>query len=185
MELWKDVVGYEGIYQVSNTGKVCNIKTKKKLASAKIKSGYLTVSLWKNNKGKTYSVHRLVATSFLPNIENKKCVDHIDGNRQNNNVNNLRWVTTKENANNTISIKRYRAVALKRIISNITKEKHKKFMKGRVHNHKQVLCVETNVLYNSMSDAARAVSVTEAAIRRAVYDIKRTSGGYHWKNIVL
>lgn len=183
-EEWKNIEGYKGVYQVSNLGRVRG-RNGKVLSVSVLKNLYLSVSLWKNNRGKTYTVHRLVANAFLPNSGNKKCVDHIDGNRQNNNVNNLRWATTKENANNPVSVKRYKAAALKRIVSSLTKEKHKKFMKGRVHNHRQVLCVETKVLYNSMSDAARAVGVTEAAIRRAAYDINRTSGGYHWKNILL
>lgn len=185
MEKWKDIIGYEGCYHVSTTGKVRNAKTKKQLSSAKIKSGYYTVSLWKNNIGKTFTVHRLVATAFLQNPYNKKCVDHIDGNKNNNNVNNLRWATTKENCNNPVSVERYKKSATGRIISEKTKEKHKVFMKGKTHNHIQVLCIETQILYNSMSSAARNIGVSEPAIRRAVDNINKTSGGFHWKKIGL
>jgi hypothetical protein len=97
-EKWKDVVGYEGVYQVSTIGRVKRIDSGKILRIAIRKDGYATVSLWKNNIGKSFCVHRLVALSFLENPEGKPMVNHIDSNKSNNNISNLEWCTRCENA---------------------------------------------------------------------------------------
>ena len=105
-EIWKDIKGYEGLYQVSNLGKVKRLRfinkhtniEKETIKSQKIrKDGYLEVVLYKDGKGKCIQVHRIVATAFIPNIENKPQVNHIDGNKKNNIVKNLEWVTRSEN----------------------------------------------------------------------------------------
>ena len=95
-EVWKDIVEYEGIYQVSNLGKVKN-KNNKLLKLKKDKNGYLIAYLYKNSIMKCKKVHRLVAKAFIPNLENKPQVNHKDGNKQNNNVNNLEWCSNREN----------------------------------------------------------------------------------------
>lgn len=110
-EIWADVKGYEGLYQVSNLGRVKGVKRDsrnrgKVLKQQKTKQGYYLIMLYKDKKGKYISVHRLVAMAFIPNPYNKPCVDHIDANPSNNKVDNLRWVTYKENANNPISLSR-------------------------------------------------------------------------------
>ena len=105
-EIWKDIKGYEGLYQVSNLGRVKRLRfinkntniEKERIKSQKIrKDGYLEVALYKNGKGKSIQVHRIVAKTFIPNIENKAQVNHIDGNKKNNNVSNLEWVLGSEN----------------------------------------------------------------------------------------
>ena len=114
-EVFRDVLGYEGLYQVSNYGRVkslerknifyCGLRkkhlerpTKEKILNYnKSNRGYLQVCLTKDGKPKTYTVHRLVAKAFLPNLKNKKQVNHIDGNKENNNIDNLEWVTSSEN----------------------------------------------------------------------------------------
>ena len=87
-------------YEVSNLGRVRNVKTGKILKQTIANNGYFVVNFRKNNKSYTKTVHRIVASMFLRKIENKPFVDHIDGNKTNNNINNLRYVTNQENAMN-------------------------------------------------------------------------------------
>ena len=100
VEEWRDIPGFDGDYQVSTTGIV---KSYKRSARGKIlkqyedRYGYLKVVLYKNDKPHYFTVHRLVAMTFLPKMEGENSVDHIDFNRKNNNLENLRWCTEKEN----------------------------------------------------------------------------------------
>ena len=105
MEIWKDINGFEGYYQISNYGNVRsldrfdgirNIKGKPIMPVLKY-NGYLQVGLRKSGMRKYISVHRLVALHFIDNPENKTQVNHIDCNKQNNHVPNLEWVSSKEN----------------------------------------------------------------------------------------
>jgi hypothetical protein len=99
-EIWKTIEEYE-TYSISKSGNVRNNVTGRILNPSKDTKGYFNVGLSKNKIGKTFKVHRLIALAFIENPENKKCVDHIDGNPQNNNISNLRFATTTENARNT------------------------------------------------------------------------------------
>lgn len=100
-EEWKDIEGYEGLYQVSNFGRVRSLGNRSNHKDIKYltPSGqrYKKVKLYKNSKCKTFVIHRLVAKAFIPNEFNKKEVNHIDGNKDNNNVSNLEWTTREEN----------------------------------------------------------------------------------------
>lgn len=101
-EIWKDIEGYEGIYQVSNLGRVKSLKHSKegKLLKGRVTGkGYLSVVLFRNSVRKSNSIHRLVAQAFIPNPENKPEVNHIDEDKTNNNIDNLDWSTPKENSN--------------------------------------------------------------------------------------
>ena len=103
VEIWKPVKGYETYYQVSNLGNIRSIKSPQGNYRERPKksfignSGYPTVDLWKNNKGTKHSVHRLVCIAFLDNPDNKPTVNHIDGNKENNEISNLEWNTYSEN----------------------------------------------------------------------------------------
>lgn len=111
MEKFKDIKGYEGLYQISNLGRVkslrkeqllqksggIRVRDEKILSQQKHYKGYLTLKLSKENKQKRYKVHRLVAIAFIPNNENKLQVNHIDGVKSNNKAENLEWCTNLEN----------------------------------------------------------------------------------------
>lgn len=113
MEIWKDVPGYVGLYQVSNLGNIRSLSKKRGwlqlrcrlMKVRKNKHGYLQVHLMNGNNRKTFNVHRLVANAFIPNPDNKPYVDHIDGVRYHNFVENLRWCTQKENMNYELAIR--------------------------------------------------------------------------------
>lgn len=95
-ENYKDIVSYEDLYEVSDTGLVRN-KVSGKILKPGRNNGYLYVNLCKNGKYKSIRIHRLVAEAFIPNPLNLPEIDHIDKNRSNNNVDNLRWVNHQEN----------------------------------------------------------------------------------------
>lgn len=113
-EIWKDVIGYEGLYQVSNLGRVRTLRTNTGddgiMYQRKKKNGYMIVQFRIGNVVYTHSVHRLVALAFIPNPENKPEIDHIDGNPSNNIITNLKWATPKENSNNPVTIARKKAI---------------------------------------------------------------------------
>ena len=102
METWKDIKGFEGHYQVSSIGNVKNIRTNSPLKKCKENSGYYVVYLSKVGKSKRFFIHRLIAESFVENKENKPFVNHIDGNKENNDISNLEWVTTAENNSHSV-----------------------------------------------------------------------------------
>ena len=107
MEIWKDIKDYEGCYQISNLGNIKSLirknNKKEKLLKVQISTcGYYKILLYKNNKSKHFKVHRLIAIHFIPNIYNKEQINHIDGNKLNNNINNLEWVTPKENMQHAV-----------------------------------------------------------------------------------
>lgn len=110
-EIWKDIPDYEGIYQISNKGRIKSIPhvikankdggirtTEEHMKNTYIGwHGYVWVALCKNGKSKTHSVHRLVALTFIENPNKLPAVNHIDGNKENNSVENLEWCTNHEN----------------------------------------------------------------------------------------
>lgn len=114
-EEWRPVIGYEGLYEVSNMGRVRTVSRyivykngridyhRKSIIKQGMNKGYLYVTLCKDGFIRTKSVHRLVAETFIPNILNKPCIDHINTIKNDNRVENLRWVTHKENMNNGIT----------------------------------------------------------------------------------
>ena len=93
----KDIKGYEGLYAVTSCGKVWSYQRKKFLVPRVNRYGYLYVNLSKNGKAKSYVIHRLVAEAYIPNPENLPQVDHIDNDKTHNYVNNLQWITNRDN----------------------------------------------------------------------------------------
>lgn len=106
MDKWVSVIGYEGLYSVSNDGHVVSVKRNKLLKQNKHRrvNGYYIVRLSKFGKAKQFLVHRLVATAFIPNPNNKPEVNHIDRNKLNNISDNLEWVTHQENIKHSTGI---------------------------------------------------------------------------------
>lgn len=112
-EIWKDIKGYEGRYKISNRGNVLSTgnylngrKHKERLVKTrKNKYGYITVCLYTRQVGRTCMLHRLIADAFIDNPMHKPFIDHINTIKDDNRIENLRWVTAKENCNNPLSLK--------------------------------------------------------------------------------
>lgn len=107
MEIWKDIEGYEGLYKISSLGRVSTTKRKGTnqhvISQHDDRHGYLQVQLFKHGVGKRFKIHRLIAQAFIPNPENKPTVDHINRNRRDNSIGNLRWATYSEQRSNQTS----------------------------------------------------------------------------------
>lgn len=101
-EKWKTIKGYRGLYKVSNRGRVLYIKTNTIKHSYLNRQGYHQITLFKNGVKKSFKLHRLVAQAFIPNPLNKPFINHIDGDKDNNRVCNLEWVTSAENNRHAI-----------------------------------------------------------------------------------
>jgi len=112
-EIWKDILNYEGYYQISNYGRVKSLKRsyytggkwEERIYKVRLtNNGYEYARLSKNNKRKNYPIHRLVAIHFIVNPKNKPEINHIDGVKNNNYVNNLEWCTSSENKRHAFKI---------------------------------------------------------------------------------
>ena len=175
MEEWRDIKGYEGLYQVSNKGRVKSLgnnKTKKeKILSLKpSNNGYIRVYLCKNGKQKPFSVHRLVAQAFLLNPNNLPVVNHKDENKLNNNVENLEWCTVAYN--NTYGTKIERA------------RKKSKGKKPKLK--KQILCDETDETFDTSHDVINTMfngKGYSSHIRANICGQRKSAYGYHFKYI--
>lgn len=167
-EIWKDVEGYEGHYQVSNFGRVRRIRTRL-LQPGKNKQGYSIVVLCVGEQRRTVLVHRLVAKAFVPNPRNVDVVNHLDEQPSNNRADNLEWCTLKENTNYGTSIQRM-SESLKRYYKN-----------HPPHNAKPVRCVELDIVYPTAAEAEKRLGISRKQISACVTGIHHTAGGYHWE----
>lgn len=172
-ELWKDIPNYEGLYQISNYGRIKSLKrqgTKGKIiTSFEGKDGYLMIHLIQNGKNKTFAIHRLVGMAFINKYSYKSTfnedrslinlddlvINHKDEDKTNNNAENLEWCTVKYN--NTYGTK----------IERISKK---------------VKCIETGIIYNSSREAERQTGIYHNQISKCCLKRKKfnTAGGYHW-----
>jgi len=99
-----DIKDYKGLYSITEDGQVYSHRWKRVLSLNKNNKGYYYVTFKKRGSRKNHLVHRLVAGAFIENAENKRCVNHIDGNKTNNNISNLEWCTHSENNKHAYSI---------------------------------------------------------------------------------
>ena len=195
-EIWRPVKGYEGLYEVSSLGRVKSLdyhKTGKErlLKLANVGNGYLQAHLFKNKKHKIYLVHRLVAEAFIPNPDNKPCIDHIDTDKTNNTValnedgsvnyekTNLRWCTYKENSNNPITIGNFSKLIKNNWKNPATREK---YVTGK---YKPVIqLTKDNIFiasYNSITEASEQTGTHHPHISSVCNGKRKTAGGYKWQ----
>lgn len=161
---WRKVEGYEN-YSVSNTGSVKNTKSGRVLALRRTHDGYYGVNLCSHGKQKSVKVHRLVAIAFIPNPEKLYVVDHINLNKFDNRVENLRWLSLADN----------NRVYRKEQLSEEEQERRNNATR------KKVICIETGEIYKSIAAAAKAFNVVNQSISACVNGRTRTACGLHWE----
>ncbi len=180
MEIWKDIEGYEGYYQISNLGRVKSLKRvilksdgKTKTIPERIRAthkdhlGYERLCLQKDGKQELKKIHRLVAIAFIPNPDNLPVVNHKDENPSNNKVDNLEWCTQKYNSN-----------------YGTRNEKLSLNHTGLVSKRKlKVKCIETGIIYDSLTEAAISANVSITRICSVCKGKRKTTGGYHWEYV--
>jgi len=187
-EIWKDVEGYEGYYQVSNYGLVrskdrisfSGHKLKGRVLKQTVNKGYHQIGLYKDDERFCETVSRLVAKAFIPNPENKPEVNHIDENKSNNHVDNLEWVTAKENANHGTRPDRLRKIGIKN-------KSHKHFFKnGSSKAPVRQEDVETGKVMNEFPSVTEAIKSlgnkkTSSNISACLSGRRKTAYGFKWE----
>jgi len=166
-ELWKDIKGYEGLYQISNTGKVLSIARKTTngglMALTFDKDGYLCVDLYKDNKRKNCKVHRLVAEAFLEKDSGKNIVNHKDENKANNNADNLEWCDVQYN--NTYNMRQ----------KKINSRKRKPV--------RSIADDGTITCYESITKASEVMNISRRSIQYCLSGKCQTVAGYRWEKM--
>lgn len=171
-EIWKDIRGYKGLYQISSSGKIRSVDREitqekdgtvftrkmkgRELKTGILNSGYQVVWLSKNGIVKALTIHRLVAKAFIPNPQNKKDINHIDGNKTNNKASNLEWTTRSENV------------------------KHSHEFLERKSNGRKIKCVETGEKFNSIKEASIKMNINRHSINHVLRGRNKKAGGYTW-----
>ena len=171
MEQWKEIAGYEGLYEVSDQGRVKSLKFGKEKILKPVKNprGYLQVNLCKDGHVKRSTVHRLVAEAFIPNTQGLETVNHKDEVKSNNAVSNLEWMSQKDNCNYGTRNKRVAEAQIN----------HPK--KSKVVQMFDKSTGELLATFPSTHEAARVTEIKRASISHCCTGISKSAGGYVWK----
>lgn len=166
-KIWKPIKGYEGLYEVSNIGKVRSLNylhtgRVKELKAMKSTKGYSQVSLWKDGKPQIRLIHRLVAEAFIPNPERLPCVNHRDEVKTNNTVSNLEWCTKKYNNEYSGNIEKAIETTKKPIFQYT---KNGEFLQE----------------FESIMEAERLTGINNANISQCCLGKRKSAGGFIWK----
>lgn len=192
MEVWKDIENYNGIYQVSDLGRVRSLNRKDtlgrkwqgKILAPKTKhNGYKSVNLNKDGKQKTFLVHRLVALSFIENPGHLPEINHIDENKDNNSVDNLEWVSHIQNIN--YGTGHARSVR-NRNYENISKKMDYKKLADAARDvlSKKVIAIDENgkrYEYSSLTEASKELGLWRQNIGKCCMGKVKTTGGYKFE----
>ena len=195
-EIWKPVVGWEGFYEVSSIGRVKSVDRFVKRGDKKMhvkelvlkntldSKGYYMVALCDKERGSMQKarVHRLVAEAFIKNPYDKPHIDHINTIKTDNRVQNLRWVTYKENANNPITLERVRRNGHGREVTRKNMETRKKHNKYNAPMEVFQYTVDGVFVssFESISEAERITHIKN--IKKVVHGKRYTAGGYKWSS---
>ena len=191
-EIWKDIKGYEGLYQVSNLGQIKRISRKKFGRGAKgntverilkqevCNSGYLRVTLYYSGTAKRYLVHRIVGTAFAPNPDNFPEINHKDENKVNNTAENLEWCTSKYNSN--YGTAKERALKNRDIAKQVANTDYNAIAKKTSKRDKQLSQDGSLIrVWESQIQASRELGVRQGGISNCCVGRKETAGGYRWE----
>ena len=171
MEIWREVVDNDN-YIVSNTGRIRR-RGSENDHSTYDKKGYRLVDLYKGGMRSKKRVNRLVAEAFIPNPENKPEVNHKDGNKSNNNVENLEWVTTRENCRHA-----WDNGLVKPSYSMLGKKNPNAGRKG-----KPIRIIETGEIFNSSLECEKAIDGNNRHINDCLRGRQKTHRGYHFEYV--
>ena len=188
-EIWKPILNYEECYEISSLGIVRNIKRKKSIKSF-LRGKYYSVALSKYGKIKQFSLHRLLAEHFIDNPENKPTVNHKDGNKFNNDLSNLEWATRSEQIIHAMNILGF---IPHKVVCNYT-DKLKEIrrqarigwiipeeVKLKIANSlsKKILCLDDNIIFNSMQDAAKYAKSSKTTFHRKFHKKEKINNKFY------